>query len=199
MFEHMTTAERIQTAKKKTERVLDHLLYLLALHENNAIIVYSDTLSSQIRYLHAANAFDVFRAGLHQFEIVRLCALWDPAGDDKENIPTIIKLIDRPEVIEALAHETLAHWSGHDEEFGQEQAQKARDEGFTESLVSMTGIDRRIKRSRVEIGDAILPLPNYAGPAFGPGKLEWNRGVDRHPRFGLHGSTVPLAPRVPPR
>ena len=74
MFEHMTTAD-IQAAKEKTERVVDHLLYPLALHENNAIIVYSNTLSSQIRYLHAANAFNVFRAGLHQFEIVRLCAL----------------------------------------------------------------------------------------------------------------------------
>jgi hypothetical protein len=152
MFEHMTTAERIQAAKDKTERVVDHLLYLLALHENNAIIVYSDTLSSQIRYLHAANAFDVFRAGLHQFEIVRLCALWDRAGDDKENIPTIIELIDLPEVIEALAQKTLGHWSGigghimnpsedpalsaleaeylqrHNEEFGQQEAQRARGE-----------------------------------------------------------------------
>jgi hypothetical protein len=75
MFEHITAAERIQAAKEKTERVLEHLLYLLAVHENNAIIVYSDTLSSQIPYSHAANAFDVFQRGLHQFEIVRLCAL----------------------------------------------------------------------------------------------------------------------------
>jgi hypothetical protein len=151
MFEHMTPAERIQAAKKKTERVVDNLLYLLALHENNAIIVYSDTLSSQIRYLHAANAFDVFRAGLHQFEIVRLCALWDRAGDEKENIPTIIELIDRPEVIEALAQEMLGHWNGlsghimnpsedttlaaleaeclqrHNEESGQQEAREARD------------------------------------------------------------------------
>jgi hypothetical protein len=34
MFGHMTTAQRIQAAKVKTERVVDHLLYLLALHEN---------------------------------------------------------------------------------------------------------------------------------------------------------------------
>jgi hypothetical protein len=124
----MTTTERIQAAKEKTKRVVDHLLYLLALHANNDIIVYSDTLSSQIRYLHAANAFEVFRTGLHQFEIVRLCALWDRVGDDKESIPTIVALIDRPEVIEALAHESRAQWTGHDEGFGQERAQKARDE-----------------------------------------------------------------------
>src|SRR5262249_10579382 len=59
-----------------------------------------------------ANAFNVFQRGLHQFEIVRLCALWDRAEPNKENMPTIIELIDHDEVIEALAQETLAHWSG---------------------------------------------------------------------------------------
>ena len=48
MFEHMTTAERIRAAKEKTERVVDHLLYLLALHENNAIIAYSDAMAAGI-------------------------------------------------------------------------------------------------------------------------------------------------------
>jgi HEPN superfamily AbiU2-like protein len=152
MFEHMAAPERIQAAKVKTERVVDHLLYLLALHENNAIIVYSNTLSSQITYSHAANAFDVFRAGLHQFEIVRLCALWDRAEETKENIPTIAELIDHPDVINALAEETRSHWVNNtgtilnpsndlqlrkaeeeelkriDARFGQEQAVKARAE-----------------------------------------------------------------------
>jgi AbiU2 len=146
VFEHVTTADRVQAAKVKTERVVDHLLYLLALHESNAIIVYSDTLSSQIRRSLAANAFNVFQGGLHQFEIVRLCALWDRAGPDRESIPTIIELIDLPDSIESLAQETLAHWSGiggdimdssdemtkealqrSNEAFGQAEAQKARD------------------------------------------------------------------------
>jgi hypothetical protein len=152
MFEKMTVPDRLKAAKEKTERVVDHLLYLLELHENNAIIVYSGTLSSQIPTSHAANAFNVFQRGLHQFEIVRLCALWDRAGDERENIPSIIELIDHLDVIEALAQETLAHWSGMgghimnpsdapelhafeketlqriDEAFGQKQAQKTRDE-----------------------------------------------------------------------
>src|SRR5262249_27504083 len=99
-------------AKKKTDRVVDHLLYLLELHENNSIILYSPTLSSQIPVSYAANAFNAFRRGLHQFELVRLCALWDSADPYKENIPTIIELIDQPDVIEALAQETLSGWSG---------------------------------------------------------------------------------------
>jgi hypothetical protein len=151
VFKKMSGPERVTMAKEKTARVVDHLLYLLELHENNAIIVYSTTLTSQIPRSYAANAFNVFQRGLHQFEIVRLCALWDRAGFDKENIPTIIELIDDPEVIELLAQETLAHWAGGnftivnrsgdqplsgpelekaiqriDQNFGQRQAQMAR-------------------------------------------------------------------------
>jgi hypothetical protein len=135
MFEHMTTAKHIRAAKAKTDRVVDHLLYLLALHENNAIIVYSDTLLSQICYARAADAFNAFRAGLHHFEIVRLCALWDPAKDDKksipteESIPTIIELIDLNDAIDALAQQTREQWPAADDyEFARKQAQRARDE-----------------------------------------------------------------------
>jgi hypothetical protein len=152
VFENLDIAERLRIAKEKTERVVDHLLYLLELHENNAIVFYSSTLSSQIPTSFAANAFNVFQRGLHQFEIVRLCALWDGADPDKENIPTIIELIDHPDVAEALAKETIAYWSDAgggilnpsddpglcvlekealqraNESFGQEQGEKAREE-----------------------------------------------------------------------
>jgi hypothetical protein len=148
----LSIAERLAAAKAKTERVVDHLLYVLELHANNEIVVYSPTLRSQIPTSYAANAFIVFRHGLHQFEIVRLCALWDSAEPEKENIPTIIELIDHPDVIEALAQETAAHWKGQDgsvlnpsydpelralevdalrrvnDEYGDEQAQRAREE-----------------------------------------------------------------------
>lgn len=64
MFENMTTADRVTAAKAKTERVVDHLLYLLELHENKSIIFYSPTLSSQIPTSFAANAFNVFQRAL---------------------------------------------------------------------------------------------------------------------------------------
>jgi hypothetical protein len=152
MFEEMAVSERIQVAKQKTRRVVDHLHYLLELHENNAIVLYTSTLSQQIPTSFFANAFNVFQQGMYQFEIVRLCALWDRAEPEKENIPTIIELIDHPDVIEALAQETASQWQGTggevlnpspdptqraleaqalqqiDEQFGQQEAQKARDE-----------------------------------------------------------------------
>jgi hypothetical protein len=46
-FQKMTVQERIAAAKK-TRRVVDHVHYLLKLHENNAIVIYSPTLSAQI-------------------------------------------------------------------------------------------------------------------------------------------------------
>ena len=94
MFEHLTTVKRIQAAKAKTDRVVDHLRYLLELHENNAIITYSGTLSSQITLAHAADAFNAFRRGLHQFEIVRLCALWE--GGSMAYHKRISKSLTRP-------------------------------------------------------------------------------------------------------
>jgi AbiU2 len=160
MFEQMTTAGRIQAAKAKTERVVDDLRYLLALHENNAIIVYSDTLSSQVTRSLAANAFNVFQGGLHQFEIVRLCALWDRAGADKENIPTIIELVKPPDVIDALAQETLSYWSGgdHHQPEASADAQLIRriNEGLAEQEAQIT---RNELRKAIEDVCRILDSP----------------------------------------
>ena len=141
MFPKLTTAKRVQTAKQKTHRVVDHLLYLLALHESNAIVVHSDTLSMQIPRSYAANAFNLFRQCMSHFEIVRLCALWDPPSPDRESIPTIVKLLkDHPDVIDALVEETrttalvgvrdpaLAELSPSIEEQAQRKTAEARDE-----------------------------------------------------------------------
>src|SRR5262245_34589540 len=114
MFEKLATAERVQVAKQKTERVVDTMLDLLALHESNAIVFYSDTLALQIPRSYAAHAFHLFQECMFRSEIVRLCALWDRPYPDlsREGIPTIIALIDNAEIIEALVDETHAIWTG---------------------------------------------------------------------------------------
>ena len=111
MFESLGKPARIELAKDKMPRVLDHILYLLELHANNAYVVYSSLLSSQIPQSFGANAFNIFRRSMHQFEIVRLCALWDSADSAKENIPTVIELIDDAKIIDMLADETRSHWA----------------------------------------------------------------------------------------
>jgi AbiU2 len=107
MFERMTSAERIKLAQARMERVLENFLYLLKLNANNYFIVYTPTLSRQIRPSFAANAFNVFQRSMYQIEIVRLCALWDAVSHDErdreqESIPLVVELIDNPSVINEL-------------------------------------------------------------------------------------------------
>jgi hypothetical protein len=39
----LSTAERLKAAKEKTDRAVIHLCDLLALHENNKVVLYSPT------------------------------------------------------------------------------------------------------------------------------------------------------------
>lgn len=109
-YDGWTTSQRIEAAKAKMNGLIGHLQYLLAIQANNTLIVYSSVLSSQIPRSYAANAFNVFQRSAHQFEVMRLCALWDDVGKHRESIPTVVALVDDEEVIEALAAEMQAHW-----------------------------------------------------------------------------------------
>jgi AbiU2 len=110
-LQDLPTERRVALAKAKMEQVLNHFLYLLELHANNSFVIYSPILAKQIPTSFAANAFNVFQRGMHQIEIVRLCALWDSADLQKENIPTVIELIDDAPIIQILADETRSHWA----------------------------------------------------------------------------------------
>ena len=66
---------------------------------------------------------------MHQFEIIRLCALWDKSGEAEESIPSIADLIDSDVVIKALAEEHQKHWHDqHLSDYGSEQAKQATQE-----------------------------------------------------------------------
>jgi hypothetical protein len=121
-YESWDTQKRIAEAKRLTERVVDHTQYLLDIHENNAIVLYSGTLSKQIPKSYAANAFNVFREAMHQIEVIRVCALWDQPSIDRESILTVIELIDDPKVLDALADQARAGDSG---ELGKKRAERA--------------------------------------------------------------------------
>ena len=45
---------------------------------------------------------------MHLFELVRLCAIWDGPGKDRESIPTIIALFNEPDLINQLVAEAHA-------------------------------------------------------------------------------------------
>ena len=109
-FNNWDLARRIEAAKAKMERVVDHLLYLIDIQANNAFIVYSPLISKQVPKSFAAHAFNVFQRSMHQYEIIRLCALWDGINEHRENIPTVVALVSDDDIIEMLAEETRMHW-----------------------------------------------------------------------------------------
>ncbi|WP_331287464.1 MULTISPECIES: hypothetical protein [Methylobacteriaceae] len=106
MFHAVPDAERLAKAKQYTDRVVGHLMALFPTHEANQLVIYGDTLSRQIPPSYAAHAFNQFQQNMHLMELLRLCALWDKPGADRESIPTILALIDKPEIVHTLADAT---------------------------------------------------------------------------------------------
>jgi hypothetical protein len=153
MFKQMATVERVEAARQKTERVVDHLLQLIALHETNAIVVYSDTLALQIPRSYAANAFNVLQQSLYRFEIVRLCALWDRAWPDlsRESIPTIVELIADSNVIDALVEETRSTWTSRILPVDSEDPKT--DAALREALTRLN--ERPVEEKAAEVSDGL--------------------------------------------
>src|SRR5262245_30188910 len=153
MFKHMTTVERVEAAKQKIERVVGHLFQLIALHENNAVVVYSDALALQIPRSFAANAFNVFQQSLYHFELIQLCALWDRAWPDlsRESIPTIVELIADSNVIDALVEETRSTWSSGILPVDSEDPKT--DAALRESLTRLN--ERPVEEKTTEVSDGL--------------------------------------------
>lgn len=119
----LSVTERIELAKQKTKRIVDHTIDLIALHEANRIVVYSPQLSKQIPQSFAANAFNGLQLSLYSFALVRLCALWDernPVDLDMESIPTVVSLIEAPDVLDTLQAEVRQRHSTPPTIFGLE-------------------------------------------------------------------------------
>jgi hypothetical protein len=83
----------VAKAKQAAQGAITNVHVLVRLHEGNKLIL-SDEFAKQIPDSYAAHAFNDFRASMHSFEIVRLCALWDRADSDKINIPTAVRYLE---------------------------------------------------------------------------------------------------------
>jgi len=108
--DNISDSERISAAKLCVGKVLDHALYVLRVHESNRLLVFSDLIEKQIQPSFGAHTFNILRDSQYKYEIVRLYALWDRESSDRESILTIIKLIDKASIIEALEIETKNEW-----------------------------------------------------------------------------------------
>lgn len=104
--DYLSTCQRRKLAKERAAKLVSHISTLFLMHEANAIVIHSPKLAEQIPPSYAAHAFNQFRHSMHLFELVRLCALWDNTGSDRESIPTIVELFNKPEIIDQLVQST---------------------------------------------------------------------------------------------
>lgn len=105
--DRLSDEQRVERAKDLTNKLVDHARGLIAMAENNAVVLYSDTLSSQIPRSFAANAFNEMQRSMHFYYLVRLSAIWDKPSSDRESIPSVLALIDKAAVLEHFADDTF--------------------------------------------------------------------------------------------
>lgn len=97
--------ERLRSARDRTSRLVSHVSSMFPLHEANRIIVYSGQLANQIPRSMAAQAFHQLQQSMLFSEVVRLMAIWDVYGEDRDSIPSVISLINHPEILARVIEE----------------------------------------------------------------------------------------------
>lgn len=102
-FASMAPQERYERAAHIVDQAIDQAREIIAISECNRFIIYSPTLASQIPTSYAANAFNIFQWSSLNYEMLRICALWDRGDSDRESIPAIADLVDDPQVEFAVA------------------------------------------------------------------------------------------------
>jgi len=142
--------QRLAMARARTARLVDHYIDWLRVHENVRIIYYSPLLATQIPRSRAAHAFNSFRDSMLKAKIVRLCTLWDPARENRESIPTVLALINHPDVLGAAVRaEFERHEDGQENRFATQRSREADEQlrGVIATGNEMAGSER-VRRLR---------------------------------------------------
>lgn len=90
----MPPEKRLELAQDKTRRLLDFAISNMVSYANSQHLVYSDTISKQIPKSYAANAFKALQHDLMQFQVIKVCRVWENLDLDGYNFKTIEYLID---------------------------------------------------------------------------------------------------------
>ncbi len=146
---NMTNHERLVAAKTCAEAVLDHARQVLRVHESNRLLVFSDQIARQIPVSYGAHTFNDLQESQYKYEILRLCALWDNASSDRQSIPTIIKLIDDHEIVEAVAEETKSGWMSIGTSHVDLEKHDAETQKWIQQAVEASECERAIQQSRL--------------------------------------------------
>lgn len=136
----LSSIDRLLLAKKLCSDLVGRALWVHELHESNRIVVYSPVLAAQIPDSHAAHAFESFRRSNHLFEVTQLCALWDKPGKNRVSIPTLVRLLDHPDVQRLVSEALQEHWG-----YGSFEKQRAATNGrWADEAIELT---KQIERS----------------------------------------------------
>ncbi len=118
---------RIALAKEKTANIVNHLQHVIALHESNRFLVFSDIIGKQMKTSFGAHTFNLLRVSQLRYEILKLTALWDSPSENRESIPTIAALIDHDKIRSKLEQEMENYWSKEDDSrFGKQQSENVK-------------------------------------------------------------------------
>jgi hypothetical protein len=103
-------SEKYDRARQRTEAVVAHVRHLLISHETNQIVLYSPLIADQVPRSYAAHAFAALQRSLLLNQLVRLSAIWDGYGDDRESIPVIARLLDDKDVQAEAVEAVRSRW-----------------------------------------------------------------------------------------
>ena len=98
----MTVAQRVELARGKAMVLFERCIELERIHANNRHLIYREPLQGTLAQTFAGNAFASLRVANFGFELIRLCALWDPPRADRISLPEIAALIADGAVIQQL-------------------------------------------------------------------------------------------------
>jgi hypothetical protein len=105
-IEELSPDQRAELAKSRIRMVADQIDALLHLHESNRILIYTDTVTSKIPRSYAAHTYNLISDCLFQYQLVRLCALWDdPTRKGRASLPVVAELIRNKKVRRILVCE----------------------------------------------------------------------------------------------
>ena len=103
--------KRLEIARERVSRLIDHLGPLYAMQAANKLVVYSPLLSSQIPPSRAGHAFNQFQRAMHQYAVIRLAAIWDRPEKDRVSLPTIVALVSSSSVAKLLEDQTYTYFA----------------------------------------------------------------------------------------
>lgn len=142
----MSIDEKIKWASDLTDSVVGQASLMLRIHASNQELIYTDQISSQVPLSYAAHTFNLLLDSQMSFEILRLTSIWDNESENRQSIPTILRVIRDVSVLDELQRRCEAHWDGDNAAFGLAKGAKVR----RQLDLAIKAADRLKKSSRLK-------------------------------------------------